>query len=121
MKNILSQIKDSESLNFESLKYNSSDNNEVILLDEACHPDSNFYNANVQKLDTPYISSEEFPSLRINTEQNDFSIFHLNIRSIKIFFGNFNLFLSSLNFNFSVICLSETWLDEETLYFPIFI
>ena len=53
--------------------------------------------------------------MRINTEQNDFSIFHLNIRSIKIFFGNFKLFLSSLNFNFSVICFSETWLDEETL------
>ena len=104
MKNILSQIKDSESLNFESLKYNSSDNNEVILLDEACHPDSNFYNANVQKLDTPYISSEEFPSLGINTEQNDFSIFYLNIRSIKKNFGNFKLFLSSLNFTFSVIC-----------------
>ena len=92
MKNILSQIKDSESLNFESLKYNSSDNNEVISLDEACQPDSNFYNANVQKLDTPYISSEEFPSLRINTEQNDFSIFHLNIRSIKIFFWKFQAF-----------------------------
>ena len=66
-------------------------------------------------MDTPYISSEEFPSLRINTEQNDFSIFHLNIRSIKKFFGNFKLFLSSLNFNFSVICFSETWLDGETL------
>ena len=39
----LSQINDSESLNFESLKYNPSDNNEIILLDEACDPESNFY------------------------------------------------------------------------------
>ena len=50
------QINDSESSNFESLKYNPSDNNKVILLNEACDPDSNFYNANAQKLDTPYIS-----------------------------------------------------------------
>ena len=70
-------------MNFEFLKYNPSDNNEVIVLDEARGPDCNFYNANVQKLDTPYISSEEFPSLRLNTEQNDFFMFHLNIRSIK--------------------------------------
>ena len=70
-------------MNFEFLKYNPSDNNKVIVLDEARGPDCNFYNANVQKLDTPYISSEEFPSWRINTEQNDFFMFHLNIRSIK--------------------------------------
>ena len=72
-------------MNFEFLKYNPSDNNEVIVLDEARGPDCNFYNANVQKLDTPYISSEQFPTLIINTEQNDFSMFLLNIRSIKKF------------------------------------
>ena len=105
----LSQIKDSESLNFECLKYNLLDNNEIVLLDEVCDPDSNL------RLDTPYISPEEFPSLRINTEQNGFFIFDLNIRSIKFFFGNFKLFLSSLNFNFNVICFSETWLDWGTL------
>ena len=63
----MNQINDSESLNLESLKYNPSDSNEVILLDEACDPDCNFYDANAQKLDTPYISSEEFLSLRITS------------------------------------------------------
>ena len=81
----VSQINNSESWNFESLKYNRRDNNEVILLDEIFDPHSNFYNANVKKSDTPYISSEEFPSFRINTQQNDFFILHLNIRSIKFF------------------------------------
>ena len=33
---IVSQSNDSQSLNFASLKYNPPDNNEVILLDEAC-------------------------------------------------------------------------------------
>ena len=45
----VSQINHSESLNFESLKYNLPDNNEVILLYKACDPDSYFYNAKVQK------------------------------------------------------------------------
>ena len=43
------------------------------------------------------------------------SILHLNIRSIKKNFENFKLFLSSLSFDFSVICFSETWLHESSL------
>ena len=39
---------------------------------------------------------------------------HSQIRSIKKI-RNFKLFLSSLNFNFSVICFLETWLDDDTL------
>ena len=100
-----------ESLKFESLKYSPSDNNEVILLDEACDPDSSFYNVNAQKLDTPYIPSEEFPILRISTVQNDFSILQLNIRSIQKFFENLKLFLCNLNFNFSVMCFwKHSWI-----------
>ena len=41
-----------------------------------------------------------------------FSILHLNIRSIKNLFKTFKNFLSTLNFNFSIILFSETWLDE---------
>ena len=49
----LSQIKDSESLNFECLKYNLLDNNEIVLLDEVCDPDSNL------RLDTHLISLQK--------------------------------------------------------------
>ena len=50
-----------------------------------------------------------------------FSVLHLNIRSIKKNFENFKLFLISINFTFSVICLSERWWDdlatiEKSLY-----
>ena len=54
---------------------------------------------------------EEFHNFHSNS-LNQFSILHLNIRSIKIFFENFKLFLNSINFTFSVICLSETWWDN---------
>ena len=45
----------------------------------------------------------------------EFSILHLNIRSIKKNFENFKLFLSSFSFDYSIICLSETWLDDSFL------
>ena len=38
-----------------------------------------------------FISWKEFHILRINTEQNDFSILYLNIRSINFIVGSFNL------------------------------
>ena len=45
----------------------------------------------------------------------------MNIRSIKKNFENFKLLLKYINFTFSVICFSETWLDDlsitrESLY-----
>ena len=40
------------------------------------------------------------------------SILHLNIKSIKKNLKTFKNFLSTLNYNFSIICFSETWLDE---------
>ena len=66
-------------------------------------------------MDTPYISYEEHKNLNENVSADTLSILHLNIRSIKKNFENFKLFLSSLSFDFSIICFSETWLDESSL------
>ena len=41
-----------------------------------------------------------------------FNIRSINIRSIKKNFDNFKLFFSTVAFSISVICFSETWLDE---------
>ena len=46
---------------------------------------------------------------------NNFSILHINIRSINENFQSFKLFLSFLNFTFSKICFSEIWLDDSVL------
>ena len=101
---------DTEIKNFENLKYKITDNND-ILLDDSCDPDINFFNGKFQSFDTPYLMPEEFHNFHSNL-LNQFSILHLNIRSIKNFFENFKLFLNSINFTFSVICLSETWWDD---------
>ena len=95
---------DPERPNFEILKYDIVDNSDDILLDNSCDPDVN--------LDTPYILPEEFQKFVGGSSHDSFSIFHLNIGSIKKNFDNFKLFFSSLAFSFSVICFSETWLDE---------
>ena len=104
---------------FETLKYNMSDNAD-FLLDDSCDPDVNFFNKKFQSLDTPYLMPGEFHNF-LDNSSDQFSVLHLNIRSIKKNFENFELFLNSINFTFSVICLLETWWDdlatiEKSLY-----
>ena len=101
---------DNETKNFETLKYNISDNSD-ILLDDSCDPDVNFFNKKFQSLDTPYLMPGEFHNF-LDNSSDQFSVLHLNIRSIKKNFENLKLFLNSINFTFSVKCLSETWWDD---------
>ena len=110
---------DNETKNFETLKYSISDNTD-ILLGDSCDPDVNFFNKKFQSLDTPYLMPGEFHNF-LDNSSDQFSVLYLNIRSIKKNFENFKLFLNSINFTFSVICLSETWWDdlatiEKSLY-----
>ena len=97
---------DTGTKNFETLKYNMSDNTD-FLLDDSCDPDVNFFNKKFQSLDTPYLIPGEFHNF-LDSSLDQFSVLHLNIRSIKRNFENFKLFLNLINFTFSVICLSET-------------
>ena len=83
----------------------------IFLLDDSCDPYINFFNGKFQSFDTSYLMPEEFHNFHSNS-LNQFSILRLNIRSIKKIFENFKLFLNSINFTFSVICLSETWWDD---------
>ena len=91
-----------ESLNFESLKYSLLDDNDDILLDSSCDPDLNFFKNNIRNLDTTYLFPDQFHNFLVNSKTDWFSILHLNIRSIKKNLENFKLFLSSLDFAFSV-------------------
>ena len=43
---------------------------------------------------------------------NDFSVLHVNIRSVQKNFENLKFLLSQLNYTFKVVCLSETWCKE---------
>ncbi|MBY0580901.1 MAG: hypothetical protein K2P53_04385 [Rickettsiales bacterium] len=47
---------------------------------------------------------------------NQFSVFHLNIRSITKNFEELKILLLNLNFNFSLICLTESWILDTSFY-----
>ena len=47
-------------LTFKSLKYSISDNAHEILLDNSCDPDKNFFDTDMQNVDTPYLLPEIF-------------------------------------------------------------
>ena len=69
----------------------------------------------MQNIDTPYILPDKFESFSWKLNLKCFSILHLNIRSLKKNFDSFKLFLSSLSFEFNIICFSGTWLDDSAL------
>ena len=69
---------DNETKNFETLKYNISDNTH-ILLDDSCNPDANFFNKKFQSLDTRIGEFHNF----LGNSSDQFRVLHLNIGSIK--------------------------------------
>ena len=101
---------------FENFTFNPFSNQEDILLNNNFDPDENFFNENTfLRLNAEYYSVEETEA-KLSTIPNNssFSIFHLNIRSITKNFENFKLFLSKCAYEFSIICLTETWCTDES-------
>ena len=63
-------------------------------------------------------SIQYYDSEKFNTEiggtvgANDFSVVHINIRSISANIDSFLAYLSLLKCSFDIVCFSETWLNE---------
>ena len=72
-------------------------------------PDINYFLDQISSLDDKYIVPDEVKDHLKNIQLNSFSAFHLNIRSMKKYFEALQDFIESLNFKFSAICFSETW------------
>ena len=66
-------------------------------------------------IETPYYIPDELAQkLRNNPNaDSELSYFHLNIRSMSKNFGDLKFFLSQLRYQFSFICLTETWCQED--------
>ena len=60
-----------------------------------------------------YNKSDEIKNHLSKVNSLNFSMLNLNIRSISKNFDNFMSLLDNLNFNFKIICLSETWLHSD--------
>ena len=65
----------------------------------------------IQEIDFPYFLVENFIVISEQLNKDNFSILHLNIRSLNANVDNFREFLAFLNESFSVIVLTESWCD----------
>ena len=63
---------DTETKSFETLKYNIS-NNTDILLGDSCNPDVNFFNKKFLSLNTPYLIPGEFHNF-LDNSSHQFSV-----------------------------------------------
>ena len=88
--------------------------------------DSNFFNDNFIGLNHGQTIDSVYDSKKFNNEfahdfsNQDLSIIHLNIRSLPRNGNNFIAYLDMLKVNFKIICLSETWLNENRLIDDLF-
>ena len=104
-----------ETTNVENEGFKPFSNQENILLNNNFDPDENFFDKNdFSKINAQYYSLDELQENRIAPDNKSFSILHVNIRSLNKNFENFKLMLSDLNYEFSMICLSETWCSNES-------
>ena len=74
--------------------------------------EENLFKESFADSDTKYFFPETLPDYFQNKNNKDFSILHLNIRSLHKHFDDFKSFFLHLNFTFKVIWLSETWLHD---------
>ena len=98
-------------LNFEILKYDPSESSGDILLDNSC--DLNFHLTPTFKILTHHNLTWRISKLLRWWYIRKFVNFTSKHKeSIKKNFETFKNFLSTLSYNSSIICFSETWLDE---------
>ena len=64
-------------------------------------------------LHTQYFNIDDAKTFVNNNISSDsFSVLHINIPSMQKNFEKFQEFFKTLKFNFSAVCLSETWCDS---------
>ena len=93
-----------------SVTYNpheyGDDDNDILnsIIPDACID-------NHQNIDSPYYLERAFN--KKFGDSKGFSLFHLNVRSLRNKFDMLSTYLSQLDNKFAVICLTETWLSDN--------
>ena len=99
--------------NFENINFNPF-LNKNILLNNNGDPDCNFFDEYCLT-NTPYLNCDEVKTT-LNS-QDDFSIIHVNLRSMSKNFENFKTLLANCSHEFSMICITETWCKDDAIKF----
>ena len=97
--------------NFEDMSFKPFTINEHSTINPELDPNTNFFES-ISSLDTKYFTVNEIKTFVSNIDSESFTVLHLNIRSMKKNFESFQEFFKDLKFNFSAICLSETWCES---------
>ena len=94
-----------------------------LTLNSDLDPDHNYYDKILTHVDAcDYHDEDTFECMAQDRDikESGFSLLHLNIRSIINKFDDFKAYLDSLEHKFSVIGLSETWLNRNNIdEFPL--
>ena len=92
-----------------------------LTMDTNLDPDNNYYNHIIHNINNcDYYDEQKFKNLLQTTDETNFSILHCNIRSITNKHDDFVGYLDSLDHKFSVIGLTETWLNSNNVNdFPL--
>jgi len=78
------------------------------------YPDQNYYNQIITHAKCcDYYDEDTFKCMTKDCKDDEFSILHFNIRSILDKFDDLKAYLNSLEYEFSVIGLSQTWLNQS--------
>ena len=92
------------------LSFSLLNENQMLTLSDSNDPDANLYENFTHE--TSFLSIDEAKN-KITHLNHDFSILNLNIRSISKNFEDFRHLLKQLNFNFKIICITETWCKKD--------
>ena len=97
--------------NFWNMSFNPFTVNEHSTVNPEFDPDTNYFES-ISSLNTKYFAVNQTETFVSNIDSESFTVLHFNIRSIKKNFEIFQEFFKDLNFNFSAICLSDTWCES---------
>ena len=79
-------------------------------------PDKFYYNQMQNETSSPYYLEDEFNSMLIKINiDNNFSVLHVNARSLHKNLDYLQVYLRTLNHNFSIIAISETWANNDSM------
>ena len=97
-------------LNFDPFTYTCTDDKQYFLSDKV-DPDNYFYSK--LTVDSLYFTEEQFKQKFASTVIGQFSLIHFNCRSLASNFIKLKESITSLEFKFDVIALSESWLSDN--------
>ena len=99
---------------FEKLRFDPFAQNRNLFAGDPNDPDINYFDGQYfQNLNAPYYNLAD-AKVNLNKSKNKFSIIHVNLRSMKKNFEEFRDLLAELQFSFSMICITETWLANSS-------